>query len=450
MKRFVLILGTIVLFSGAAFGDHYLRGVLGVKNDAGTSTTYEIDGETPSFTIGAGVAATDYALTFNGETADGTITWMEDESRWDLDGHLQLGKGTAGVDYVLSVDGETNDGTLTYDEDNDKWIFGEGVDVTGTCAATTVTGANVTSGADPGHTHTGASLGSIDISADTNLAVSSPIVLTDDTLSFNAGSLDHGTIGGLSDDDHTQYSLADGTRAFTGNVTIGANQDVDYILTFDGATNNITLTGMEDEDALKVSGNLDIDGTGTDTFAGSLDVEGTVTVGAGGDLVIDSASAKIYANNGTNDFLSINAKGTGDIFFNNAAGDDVEFRGGDSTADVSVTSEGDIVMLGRLCFSEASEKTIATGAITINGSNCEVDTESDAASDDLDTINGGINGVVLILRAANDARTVVVKDGTGNIKCGGDRSLDSIDDSIMLLYDTGTTSWIELSFSDNG
>ena len=48
-----------------------------------------------------------------------------------------------------------------------------------------ITGVNVTSGADPGHTHTGASVSGIDISADTNLAVTTPIVLTDDTLSFD-------------------------------------------------------------------------------------------------------------------------------------------------------------------------------------------------------------------------------------------------------------------------
>ena len=36
--------------------------------------------------------------------------------------------------------------------------------------------------------------------------------------SHAAGATDHGTLTGLSDDDHTQYSLADGTRAFTGTV----------------------------------------------------------------------------------------------------------------------------------------------------------------------------------------------------------------------------------------
>jgi hypothetical protein len=63
----------------------------------------------------------------------------------------------------------------------------------------------------------------------------------------SGGTSDHGALGGLADDDHTQYVLADGTRAFTGNVTISANT-----LTLDGwqfewdSANNIayqTLTG---------------------------------------------------------------------------------------------------------------------------------------------------------------------------------------------------------------
>jgi hypothetical protein len=35
------------------------------------------------------------------------------------------------------------------------------------------------------------------------------------------GGLDHGSIGGLADDDHTQYILVAGTRAFTGNQSAG-------------------------------------------------------------------------------------------------------------------------------------------------------------------------------------------------------------------------------------
>ena len=35
---------------------------------------------------------------------------------------------------------------------------------------------------------------------------------------------DHGTLTGLADDDHTQYILADGTRAFTGDQSMGSNK----------------------------------------------------------------------------------------------------------------------------------------------------------------------------------------------------------------------------------
>jgi len=89
----------------------------------------------------------------------------------------------------------------------------------GTAATTTFDGVNVTSGADPGHTHTGASLSGIDISADTNLAVTAPIVLTDDTLSLDQSAVDHGTLAGLTDDDHAQYALLAGRSG--GQTLIG-------------------------------------------------------------------------------------------------------------------------------------------------------------------------------------------------------------------------------------
>ena len=36
---------------------------------------------------------------------------------------MTLGAGTAGIDYVLTFDGETNDGTITYMEDEDRFDF---------------------------------------------------------------------------------------------------------------------------------------------------------------------------------------------------------------------------------------------------------------------------------------------------------------------------------------
>lgn len=73
---------------------------------------------------------------------------------------------------------------------------------------------------------------------------------------------DHGNLAGLGDDDHTQYALVDGTRAFSGSVTIGAGAaGVDYTLTFNGEDADGVLTWMEDEDYFKFGDEILMDST---------------------------------------------------------------------------------------------------------------------------------------------------------------------------------------------
>lgn len=94
-------------------------------------------------------------------------------------------------------------------------------------------------------------------------------------------------------------------------------------------------------------------------------------------------------------------------------------------------------------------QTIASGAINVgNGSFYRIDTEGAAATDDLETITTtAIDGHILVIAASNSARTVVCKDGTGNLRLAGDFSLDNGQDRLMLMYDG--TNWIEISRSDN-
>jgi hypothetical protein len=106
----------------------------------------------------------------------------------------------------------------------------------------------------------------------------------------------------------------------------------------------------------------------------------------------------------------------------------------------------------RLNLGGTTELTIATGAITLtssDGSRIRVDTESDAATDDLDTISGGTDGDVIVLRAESSVRTVVVKHNTGNIRLDGstDKSLTQVNDRIVLEFDG--TNWLQWSFADN-
>lgn len=73
-----------------------------------------------------------------------------------------------------------------------------------------------------------ATLNSIDISTNTNLAVSAPITLTGDTIGIDQSALDHGTISGLSDDDHTQYALLAGRGG--GQELIGGTDASDNLM----------------------------------------------------------------------------------------------------------------------------------------------------------------------------------------------------------------------------
>lgn len=84
----------------------------------------------------------------------------------------------------------------------------------------------------------------------------------------------------------------------------------------------------------------------------------------------------------------------------------------------------------------ATELTIASGAVTATQTAHRIDTESDGASDDLDTINGGVAEMLLLVRPESGSRTVVLKHNTGNIICPGaqDISLADAQDFALLVY----------------
>lgn len=67
------------------------------------------------------------------------------------------------------------------------------------------------------------------VAASTGVAqAGAPIVLDAagliDPSMINFGSIDHGALSGLADDDHTQYILVDGTRAFSADQSMGGNR----------------------------------------------------------------------------------------------------------------------------------------------------------------------------------------------------------------------------------
>jgi hypothetical protein len=91
----------------------------------------------------------------------------------------------------------------------------------------------------------------------------------------------------------------------------------------------------------------------------------------------------------------------------------------------------------RLLSAAGSNKTISGGAVTLTPSagesHYQIDTESAAATDDLDTINGGSAGDIIGLIAANSARVITLRSGAGNIllRDGANITLDAVHTTML-------------------
>lgn len=121
----------------------------------------------------------------------------------------------------------------------------------------------------------------------------------------------------------------------------------------------------------------------------------------------------------------------------------------DLTADTQIDLNGDTrSQSGFFGLGAATEVTIASGVITATKSYHDVDTEGDAANDDLDTISGGSEGDILVLGLRNAGRLVTAKDGTGNLRLGADRAFGDGRDVLTLIKDA-SGDWHEISWADN-
>ena len=92
------------------------------------------------------------------------------------------------------------------------------------------------------------------------------------------------------------------------------------------------------------------------------------------------------------------------------------------------------------------ELTIAGGVISITRNYHKIDGQGDAA-DNLDTINGGVDGMELTLQAENVARIITVRDNVGNIELEGgvNATLGTTLQKLYLLYDATSGKWVERS-----
>jgi len=90
--------------------------------------------------------------------------------------------------------------------------------------------------------------------------------------------------------------------------------------------------------------------------------------------------------------------------------------------------------------------TISSGEITVTEPGLYAVSVESGLSDELNTINGGSNNDEIILYAADTSKTVIVKNGVGNIYIGGDFSLNNSKDILRLIK---ITDWVGGGLANN-
>jgi len=120
---------------------------------------------------------------------------------------------------------------------------------------------------------------------------------------------------------------------------------------------------------------------------------------------------------------------------------------GDTWQPGKITCDGEVncAALTTLTLGTPTMLTIAGGAITITRSYHKV--MAPGSPTDLNTINGGTPGQILVLESNEDATDIVVRDNTGNIQLEGnaDCTLAVTRQKIYLFYDPGLSLWLEKS-----
>lgn len=111
---------------------------------------------------------------------------------------------------------------------------------------------------------------------------------------------------------------------------------------------------------------------------------------------------------------------------------------------LGILMAGDKYVDGNFRYEDATELTIAAGSVTKVQSYHRIDTQGDAATDDLDTIAGGVEGDILIVRDENAARDVKLTEA-GNIviPSGPDLWMGDDESPVALIHDG--SNWLNFA-----
>lgn len=225
-------------------------------------------------------------------TSDNTASTITENLVLEQDGDLTWGAGTTGKDYVLTVDGETNDGTLTYMEDEDRFDFDAGM---GIFSGQYVWSEPVNTWPLLTNTNSGEDMLPAFIAQDADGTDNVYITLAAKGVPGNA-NYEHFSFGWNNVwSDMFIRSSAGGTGTLRpisvrmdtaeiwewetdGDVVMGAGAaGKDYTLKVDGQTNDLVLTALEDEKLWQFDGGRVVDTESVTCSADACTYDGKLT-----------------------------------------------------------------------------------------------------------------------------------------------------------------------------
>ena len=348
-----------------------------------------------AITIGNGSSGADIVVTFDGETSDGVLTWMEDEDHFKfsddivIDGTKRLYFNDEGGEYIHGDGTDLNlvSGAdinipasigLTFGNDGEK-IEGDGTDLTVSSSAvlTLDAGGGITIDADSGtitFADGGVSLGTITSSGYSGTSavatVATTVTITDNestnesnALIFTAGGdVDGGNIG-LESDGTLTYNPSTGkitATGFIGALTGDVTGDVTGTADVATVATTVTITDNEstnEDNALIFTAGGDVDGGNI-----GLESDGTLTYNPSTGKV--TATGFIGTLTGTADTATVATTVT--ITDNESTNEDnaLIFTAGGDVDGGNIGLESD----GTLTYNPSTGKVTATGFIgTLTG-----------------------------------------------------------------------------------
>ena len=342
-----------------------------------------------AITIGDATAGTDIAVTFDGETADGVLTWMEDEDYFQFSDDLLLTttEKLQFRDTAIYINSSA-DGQLDLVADTEIQIAATTIDINGAVALNgAITGAtNITLSGE-------LDAATLDISG--NADIDGTLEADAITINGTAIGLIYGAVAGSS-------SIVTTGALNSGSITSGFG-------TIDTGSSTITTTG------LITGGSLDID---------NVLINGT-TIGHTDDTDLMTLSNGVLTVAGEVDAVSLDISGD---------------------ADIDGTLEADAITINGTTLAETIADTV--GAMVSSNTESNITVTYDDADNTLDfSVSSSLDttGNAATATALETARTIhgVSFDGTANIDLS-----EVISDTVGAMVSSNTETGITVTYQD--